>query len=57
MQDPISLDKRREVYEAIYENMRPDDRYPCEIIANPPYSGNEDKYLRVMASFYNIKID
>lgn len=52
----LSSEKKNEIYKAIYDHMTPDDKYPCDVIADR-YGGDEEQYLRIMASWHNIKID
>jgi len=41
----------------VIENHKlPDDRDPKEVIADKPYNGDEEKYLRKMAKWYDLAL-
>jgi len=52
---PLTLEEKQKIYDVIYKNMACDDLYPCMVIAEKFY-GDEEEYLRVMASWHGIKL-
>ncbi|MBI2463025.1 MAG: hypothetical protein HYV65_02210 [Candidatus Spechtbacteria bacterium] len=55
-QRPLTSEEKIAIYEAIRANMTPDDRYPCEVIHDYPYNGDEERYLRDMAGWHKVLI-
>ena len=49
-------EKEMRVWQAIEDHKLPDDRDPKEVIANEPYNGDEEKYLRRMAEWYGMAL-
>ncbi|MBU4274453.1 hypothetical protein KKE19_01420 [Patescibacteria group bacterium] len=53
---PLTPEQKEKIWRAISDRTLPDDRDPQEIIAED-YNGDEDRYLRVMANWHNMKLD
>ncbi len=52
---PLSHEKRLEIYAKIGAQSHSDDTPPEKVIADD-YNGDEDKYLRAMASWHGVEI-
>ena len=55
-EQPLKAEQKRKIWEIIYENMQPGDRHPSEVIADAPYNGDEEKYLREMAHWHKVAL-
>jgi len=53
---PLTPEQRQKIWAAIGRAMWPDDRDPQEVITED-YNGDEERYLRVMANWHNVKLD
>ncbi len=53
--EPLSKEDKKKVLGVVYANKAEDDRFPGEVI-HDRYGGDENKYLRVMATYHGVPI-
>jgi hypothetical protein len=52
----LTPEQKKRILKAIEKNKLSEDRDPKEVIADVPYNGNEEKYLREMAHWYKVAL-
>jgi len=52
----LTPEQKKIILKAIEKHKLPDDRDPKEVIADAPYNGNEEKYLREMAHWHKVAL-
>ena len=52
----LTPERKKRIWKAIENHKLPDDRDSKEVIADEPYNGDEEKYLRIMAKWYGLAL-
>jgi len=56
---PLTLftkEQKMRIWQVIHANTQEGDRRPSEVVADAPYNGNEEKYLREMAHWHKVAL-
>jgi hypothetical protein len=55
-EEPLTQEKKREIYKAIAEKTTPNDP-PCDQVIREDFKGDEEAYLRKMAEWHKVPLD
>lgn len=50
---PLTSEEEKRVWSILHRNMASDDRYPGEVVAGPPYYGDQSAYCNAMRGCLN----